>query len=285
MKKQPLLILLMILIGLANCKEERQIQKQPEKNIIARIQYIKGDVILKKENTQKSAQINDVLEMNDIILTKDDATVDIIVKNKGIIRIGENARVELKTLSEENIELKQDSGTVITHLKKLNANENYSVVTPTSVAAVRGTSFITKVDKDQNTTVALVHGSIEIRDKKGNSMVLDKAGEITIQKQMDLTKQKIRPLSKESLEMLKQLAAQDKGNVQEFVSFVQELKNSSSYKDIGLESNYEEKLEETVSKQEKKIVQKIQSGEETVLKRNIKKDPLKVPPSKDFTKE
>jgi RNA polymerase-binding transcription factor DksA len=116
-------------------------------------------------------------------------------------------------------------------------------------------------------------------------MVLDKAGEITIQKQMDLTKQKIRPLSKESLEMLKQLAAQDKGNVQEFVSFVQELKNSSSYKDIGLESNYEEKLEETVSKQEKKIVQKIQSGEETVLKRNIKKDPLKVPPSKDFTKE
>jgi len=285
MKKQPLLILLMILMGLANCKEERQIQKQPEKNILARIQYIKGDVILKKENTQKSAQINDVLEMNDIILTKDDATVDIIVKNKGIIRIGENARVELKTLSEENIELKQDSGTVITHLKKLNANENYSVVTPTSVAAVRGTSFITKVDKDQNTTVALVHGSIEIRDKKGNSMVLDKAGEITIQKQMDLTKQKIRPLSKESLEMLKQLAAQDKGNVQEFVSFVQELKNSSSYKDIGLESNYEEKLEETVSKQEKKIVQKIQSGEETVLKRNIKKDPLKVPPSKDFTKE
>jgi len=285
MKKQPLLILLMILMGLANCKEERQIQKQPEKNIIARIQYIKGDVILQKENTQKSAQINDVLEMNDIILTKDDTIVDIIVKNKGIIRIGENARVELKTLSEENIELKQDSGTVITHLKKLNANENYSVVTPTSVAAVRGTSFITKVDKDQNTTVALVHGSIEIRDKKGNSMVLDKAGEITIQKQMDLTKQKIRPLSKESLEMLKQLAAQDKGNVQEFVSFVQELKNSSSYKDIGLESNYEEKLEETVSKQEKKIVQKIQSGEETVLKRNIKKDPLKVPPSKDFTKE
>jgi len=285
MKKQPLLILLMILIGLANCKEERQIQKQPEKNIIARIQYIKGDVILQKENTQKSAQINDVLEMNDIILTKDDATVDIIVKNKGIIRIGENARVELKTLSEENIELKQDSGTVITHLKKLNANENYSVVTPTSVAAVRGTSFITKVDKDQNTTVALVHGSIEIKDKTGNSMVLDKAGEITIQKQMDLTKQKVRPLSKESLEMLKQLAAQDKGNVQEFVSFVQELKNSSSYKDIGLESNYEEKLEETVSKQEKKIVQKIQSGEETVLKRNIKKDPLKVPPSKDFTKE
>jgi hypothetical protein len=285
MKKQTLLILLMILIGLANCKEERQIQKQPEKNIIARIQYIKGEAILQKENTQKSAQINDVLEMNDIILTKDDATVDIIVKNKGIIRIGENARVELKTLSEENIELKQDSGTVITHLKKLNANENYSVVTPTSVAAVRGTSFITKVDKDQNTTVALVHGSIEIRDKKGNSMVLDKAGEITIQKQMDLTKQKIRPLSKESLEMLKQLAAQDKGNVQEFVSFVQELKNSSSYKDIGLESNYEEKLEETVSKQEKKIVQKIQSGEETVLKRNIKKDPLKVPPSKDFTKE
>ena len=285
MKKQPLfLALLILLLGLISCKEERQIQKQPEKNIVARIQYIKGEAILQKENTQKNVQINDVLEMNDIILTKDDATVDIIVKNKGIIRIGENARVELKTLSEENIELKQDSGTVITHLKKLNANENYSIVTPTSVAAVRGTSFITKVDKDQNTTVALVHGSIEIKDKKGNSMVLDKAGEITIQKEMDLTKQKVRPLSKESLQMLKELAAQDKGNVQEFVSFVQELKNSSSFKDIGLESNYEEQLE-TVSKQEKKVVQKIQSGEETVLKRNIKKDPLKIPPSKDFTKE
>ena len=106
MKKQPLfLALLILLLGLISCKEERQIQKQPEKSIVARIQYIKGEAIIQKENTQKSAQINDVLEMNDIILTKEDATVDIIVKNKGIIRIGENARVELKHLAKKILNL------------------------------------------------------------------------------------------------------------------------------------------------------------------------------------
>ncbi|GIW70373.1 MAG: sigma factor regulatory protein FecR [Patescibacteria group bacterium] len=267
------------------CKQEPQIQKEPEVKIIAKVQFLKGDAYIKRDNVEKPVQINDLLQMKDILITKENTTLDIVLKNKGIIRIAENTQIELQTLSEENIEIHQNSGTVITHLKKLKENENYRISTPTAVAAVRGTSFITKVDEEKNSNFALIHGKIEVKNQKGSSIVIDQPGELTVKKEMDLMKQKIRPLSKESLQLLKELAAQDTGNVQEFVSFVQELKNSSAYKEIELEANYEEKVENVVSNQNKKSIPKTQSAEETVIKRNIKKDPLKIPPSRDFTKE
>jgi len=278
---------IMIILGLflIGCKQEIQVQKQPEETVIAKVQFIKGNSIIKRNGIEKSIQVNDSLQIKDVIITKENSSVDIILKNKGIIRIGENTQIELKTLSEENIEINQNSGTVITHLKKLKENEGYSIITPTSVAAVRGTSFITNVNEQKNTNIALISGKIEIKNNQGSTLILDQPGEVTVQKEKDLTKEKVRPLSKESLKLLKELAAQETGNIQEYVSFVQEIKNSSAYKEVELESNYQEKVEDAINKQDKKLIKKVQSGEETVIKRNIKNDPLKVPTSKDFSKE
>lgn len=280
-------IKIMIILGLflIGCKQEIQVQKQPEETVIAKVQFIKGNSVIKRNGEEKSIQVNDSLQIKDVIITKENSSVDIILKNKGIIRIGENTQIELQTLSEENIEINQNSGTVITHLKKLKENEGYSIITPTSVAAVRGTSFITNVNEQKNTNIALISGKIEIKNNQGSTLILDQPGEVTVQKEKDLTKEKVRPLSKESLKLLKELAAQETGNVQEYVSFVQEIKNSSAYKEVELESNYQEKVEDAINKQDKKLIKKVQSGEETVIKRNIKNDPLKVPTSKDFSKE
>lgn len=280
-------IKIMIILGLflIGCKQEIQVQKQPEETVIAKVQFIKGNSVIKRNGEEKSIQVNDSLQIKDVIITKENSSVDIILKNKGIIRIGENTQIELQTLSEENIQINQNSGTVITHLKKLKENEGYSIITPTSVAAVRGTSFITNVNEQKNTNIALINGKIEIKNNQGSTLILDQPGEVTVQKEKDLTKEKVRPLSKESLKLLKELAAQETGNVQEYVSFVQEIKNSSAYKEVELESNYQEKVEDAINKQDKKLIKKVQSGEETVIKRNIKNDPLKVPTSKDFSKE
>jgi hypothetical protein len=280
-------IKIMIILGLflIGCKQEIHVQKQPEETVIAKVQFIKGNSVIKRNGEEKSIQVNDSLQIKDVIITKENSSVDIILKNKGIIRIGENTQIELQTLSEENIQINQNSGTVITHLKKLKENEGYSIITPTSVAAVRGTSFITNVNEQKNTNIALISGKIEIKNNQGSTLILDQPGEVTVQKEKDLTKEKVRPLSKESLKLLKELAAQETGNVQEYVSFVQEIKNSSAYKEVELESNYQEKVEDAINKQDKKLIKKVQSGEETVIKRNIKNDPLKVPTSKDFSKE
>ncbi len=267
------------------CKQNiSEIQMQPQQEYIAKVQFTKGEVYLEREGSKQKLSINQFLKISDIVLTNSDSTADIILKNRGIIRIGENTKIQIQSLTEENIEIHQDSGTMITHLKKLKSNENYSIVTPTSVAAVRGTSFITMIEDNTNTKVALVEGKIEVKNKQGKSIVLEQPGEINIQKEKDLTKEKIKPLSKKSLELIKQLAAQDTGNVQEYTSFVQELKNSSVYKELEIESNYTTEIENATLKHERKV-EIASSGEETVIKRNIKKDPLKIPAQKDFTKE
>lgn len=279
-------ILLVGLIFFIFCKQEvTQVKKASEEQPIAKIQYLKGSVKIERSGTVVEAKINDFLQVKDILIAEKDSVVDIILKEKGILRINENTRVEIRSLTSENIEIFQNNGSVITHLKKLKETENYSIITPTSVAAVRGTSFITKVVNENRTDFALVEGKLEIKNQKGEKIILDQAAEISVEKEKELSKKRIQPLSKESLQMLRELASQDKGNVQEFVSFVSELKNSSAYKDIGVDVNYQEKVEEAKKLPEKKVVEKIKSSEEKIIQRNVKNDPLKIPTEKDFSKD
>lgn len=280
------IILMVGLIFATFCKQEvTQVKKASDEQPVAKIQYLKGSVKIERSGSVVEAKINDLLQVKDILIAEKDSVVDIILKEKGILRINENTRIEIRALSSENIEIFQNNGSVITYLKKLKETENYSVITPTSIAAVRGTSFITKVVNEKRTDIALVEGKIEIKNQKGERIILDQAAEISVEKEKELSKKKIMPLSKESLQMLKELAAQEKGNIQEFVSFVSELKNSSAYKDLGIDVNYQEKVEEAKKLPEKKVVEKIKSSEEKVIQRNVKNDPLKIPTEKDFSKD
>ncbi len=283
MKKFFLIQLGLLLFAFSYCKEEVTIQKENIEKFIAKPQFIKGDVKLERQGNIQNLEMNTMLLKDDKILTGKDAALDIILKDRGIIRIGEESVIEIKSLLEENLEFNQSSGTIITHLKRLSSSEKFSVVTPTSVASVRGTSFIVKVDKQtNNTNIALVEGSLEIKDNKGKSVILDEPGEISISKDMEIRKENLKPLSKESLKLLKDLASADKGNVQEFSSFIQELKNSKVYKEIQTESNFERKIEETKLVQTQKNIEKIKSSEEETIKRNTAKDPLKIPTDKEF---
>ncbi|MFN3603690.1 MAG: FecR domain-containing protein [Leptonema sp. (in: bacteria)] len=270
---------------LSFCKQETQVKKSLEEQPVAKIQFVKGQVKVERDKILAEAKINDLLQTKDILITEKDSSIDIILKDKGIIRINENTRIEIRSLTSDNIEIYQDRGSVISHLKKLKESENYSIITPTSIAAVRGTSFITKVISENKTNIALIEGKIEIKNQKGDTIVLDQAGEINVEKEKELSKKKILPLSKESLQLLKELASQDKGNVQEYVSFVTELKNSSAYKEIAVETNYQEKIEESKKLPEKKITEKLKSSEEKIIQRNVKNDPLKIPTEKDFNKK
>lgn len=284
-KNQYIYIIVFVgLISLEFCKKE-SVKKTIEEQPLAKIQYIKGQIKIEREGSVIEGKINDFLQKNDILITEENSIVDIILREKGILRITENTKIKMNSLTPENIEIIQDKGSVITHLKKLKESENYTIVTPTSIAAVRGTSFITKVLKDDQTNFALIEGKIEIKNKKGNSIILDQAGEIIIEKDKEISRKKILPLSKESLDILKEIASQDKGNVQEYVSFVTEIKNSSAYKNIATDINYEAKVEESKTLHQKKIIEKLKSSEENVIQRNIKKDPLKIPSEKDFEKK
>ncbi len=283
MKNIRYLIIFVGLVSLEFCKKE-SIKEANIEQPIAKIQYIKGVVKIEREGNVIEGKINDFLQKNDILYTEKDSVVDIIIRQKGIIRITDNTKIKINFITSENIEIFQDKGSIITHLRKLKESENYSIVTPTSVAAVRGTSFITKIINENQTNFALIEGRIEIKNKKGETIILEQAGEIIVERDKELSKKKILPLSKESLQILKEIASQDKGNIQEYASFVTEIKNSSMYKYIATDTNYEEKVEEFKKLPEKKVIEKIKSSEENVIQRNIKKDPLKIPSEKDFEK-
>lgn len=276
----------LILVVFLDCKQKVQEVQNPQiSEPIAKVQFIQGDVYLFRGEEKRKLQINEFLFMSDAIQTEKNSIVDIIFRNKGIVRLNQNTKIELQVLSEDKIQLRQDSGTVINHLKKLSDKESYTITTPTSIAAVRGTSFIVKVKDSRKTEFALIEGKIEIQNQKGQKVIIDKPGEITIEQDKELKEDLLKPLSKESIQILKEIAASDVGNVQEYASFIQEIKNSTALKEIAIDEDYEKKVSESVFKQNKKSVEKVQSAEKLVIKRNTQNDPLKIPVNEDYRKD
>ncbi|NCC45308.1 MAG: hypothetical protein EOM18_17380, partial [Clostridia bacterium] len=79
-----------------------------------------------------------------------------------VIRFDSNTRVVFKSISDEkNRELNLDRGKVVSSVSKLKKESEYRVKTPTAVASVRGTEFLTEYDKGK-TVVAVGKGKVSV---------------------------------------------------------------------------------------------------------------------------
>ena len=77
--------------------------------------------------------------------TGDRSMMDILLQNDSVVRITENAQMNLSSLNLTDIQLELPSGNAFCKIKKLYKGQGLSVKTPTAVAAVRGTEFSTEV--------------------------------------------------------------------------------------------------------------------------------------------
>ncbi len=111
------------------------------------------------------------LEAGDTVKTGDDSYVEVAFDEEGenVVRVDENTRAAFLLEERQKIELLQ--GEIFSTIGNLPENETFEIRTPSAVAGIRGTDWVTRVD-EEGTDIETLDGSLYVRgfDREGNLM-------------------------------------------------------------------------------------------------------------------
>lgn len=162
-----------------------------------------GTVQLDKGTGYQTVTGEVILYLNDKVKTLD-GTATIILYESIITELEPNTEVSIKTLTENNVALKQDSGSTWSKFTAITGIDSYEVETPTTVATVRGTAFGVNVEQDE---ILVGEGNVNV-EKEGQIHSLAQFEKLTQLGKTRLTaadKQKILGKAKKNIERLKSL--------------------------------------------------------------------------------
>ncbi|HPS59438.1 MAG TPA: FecR domain-containing protein [Spirochaetota bacterium] len=152
MKKTLLFTLLVILA--ASCQDS-------EKNKV----YILSFSGMVTVNSGQVKSTGYAIEFGNTIETAKNSFCDIIINDKNIIRLKENTRLVFNIYGKSN-ELVVGKGWIAAVIRKKFTREgSFTIITPTSTASIRGTSFCIKVENDRNTYFCVCNGSVSLNCK------------------------------------------------------------------------------------------------------------------------
>lgn len=150
-KALPLILLIIINISCQDSEKER-----------AYVSAFSGSVTVNGGIVKSTGH---VIEYGNIIETGKNSFCDIIIGSKNIIRLKENTRLVFN-LSGKSNDLTVEKGWLAAVIrKKITREGTFTVITPSSTASVRGTSFCIKVENDRNTYFCVCNGSVILRGK------------------------------------------------------------------------------------------------------------------------
>lgn len=287
----------------AKKSNESTVIEPKEKVQSVRVAWSMGDVFILRSDTEMKPELGMELNERDSIVTKKNGSLEIMISDKGVIKISKNSKISVSSIltsegkGETNVHV--NYGKIVTVLKKEKKDEKFNVSTPTSIAGVRGTTFLTIVeapeDKDGNVSVdsctkkscntkfAVIEGSISVKKTgEADEVILEKNSEITVTKEKKITNKMIKSLNKESLEDLKNMIVFHKNNVMGFSKLVDELKEGSEeLRKLETSGSVEEAMKK-ISKREisnstdeiQKTASKVDEGK--YVKKDIGKEKLKL---------
>lgn len=130
----------------------------------------KGIVELHRQNERKAISVGDILYNGDELISKDESLAAIrFVDDGAIIKLFSNSILTITTKKEEDKLGKQlylEVGELWSKVKK--ESGSYQVETPTAVAAVKGTDFLTDVKENGDTWLFTFQGVVELKTEKGS---------------------------------------------------------------------------------------------------------------------
>ncbi len=117
--------------------------------------------------TEDKANLGTPLKQGDKLQTKANSKVDIQFADGSAIRISENSELEfaslaLNTQGNTDTRLSLVSGKVFAKVNKASKNDQFSVITPTAIAGVRGTSFVVDRTKKDKSVIRVLEGSVAV---------------------------------------------------------------------------------------------------------------------------
>jgi hypothetical protein len=114
--------------------------------LLQKVELNLGDEIQEKDAVRSGAEDSLTLELN----------------NGHRIFILPSTSLVIKTAQEKSTELEQESGSLWCKVKPLSKDSNFHVRTPTAVAGVRGTAFITMVIDPNTTDLCVCEGTVDV---------------------------------------------------------------------------------------------------------------------------
>lgn len=166
------LLAVTIITGCAKEKEAARIDLPPLK-----VLTVIGTAGL--NNPERKLTVNDQLKAGDRIITGDRSMVELLIPDHSAVKIYENSsfvvdrRKALSGGAAPETRMLLDRGKSLLVIDKLSKGGTVSVRTPTSVASVRGTSFVVAVNSDRvagkpgATDVKVIQGTVEVQTGEG----------------------------------------------------------------------------------------------------------------------
>jgi len=129
------------------------------------VKGVMGTVKVIRGKSERPAQLNMVLRESDKIATMAESEVRIETPNGSEVRLKENTVVEVAKLADGAgvTKLKVNDGSVVANVKKMIGDKGaFELETPTSLAAIRGTTVELDSRKSAGTTVKTFDGTVQV---------------------------------------------------------------------------------------------------------------------------
>ncbi len=117
------------------------------------------------------------LPPNGLVETDKHTRKEIIIPNVGEVIVNTNSECKFKT----DKLLEQFKGKLFFKVRKLEPQQ-FEIRTPVSIVGMRGTQFVTNVDKDRTTTLTVLEGSVEFSDLNKKKTVVVKKNQTSVVK-------------------------------------------------------------------------------------------------------
>jgi len=270
--------------------------------IRAMITFAKGSVQLERNGVSAPARVNDILRASDVIRTGKNGGADLMLQDYGVVKLGKDSRLKIlslvKNIKDSSAEFKLDRGEAASFITRKRRGARFKVVTPTAIAGVRGTVFLTEVErlkpgskkKSPRVKVAVFDGSVAVNLPGQKEVILHKNSQLVIDGFQKLTRDMVKVLDPASLRQIKRLAVFHKTNVLEFNSMVDDIRSSNKTL-LSLEGG---SVKEQMKARERKISKAHQTedsvaraektDEARYLKREVNQEHIKLKPNSSFQK-
>ncbi len=158
-------------------------------SIAARADYgmfmvVKGDVKVQNGNNQaNAAKVGLKVAVGDTIISGADSRAKIVMSDRNVISISPSTQIKIEkyqTGANRNVELSLSEGKVRNNVEQEYDGEKtkFLIKTPTAVAGVRGTQFVTSYDvKMKITDVVTLKGQVAFSNLTSSATVLVNKGE------------------------------------------------------------------------------------------------------------
>lgn len=264
----------------------------------AAVTFVKGQAHVERDGKRSPLSTDMVLNQADIILTGKSSSADLLIQGLGAVKLGENTRVRLLNLTTgigNRAEVAVDQGQMASFVQKRRKDDRFHVITPTAIAGVRGTVFLTTVTpaagkRKTRVKVSVFSGSVGLRiPGQDEEIVLDRNSQLEIEGMQKLSRNLVRTLSPEALKEMKRLTVNHKSNSLEFNTLVQELESSNqALNSVTVGGNTTKELNVRRRQMDRDrmatdtVAKARQTQDSSVLKREVNTDHLKLKPKAGY---